>query len=264
MCILAVAYNVHPQFPLILITNRDEFYHRPTLPIHSWQEEGQPEIIAGKDLEAGGTWLGMHQNGNLGILTNYRDLKNIQINAPSRGHIITEYLLSNETALQYLQKLKTKAGEYNGFNIILSDSKGLYHFSNHSKEITQLKPGIYGLSNALLDTPWPKLVKLKSDFTQSIAQNNLQPAHLFQILKNQEKAAEEELPQTGLDDQMEKAVSSIFIQTSNYGTRCSTLIFKRKDYSFEMIERQYDNKGNNLKDIHFDSSSLSNSIKKLL
>lgn len=258
MCILAIAYNVHPQFPLILITNRDEFYNRPTLPIHSWQKEGHPEIIAGKDLEAGGTWLGMHQNGNLGILTNYRDLKNIKLNAPSRGHIITEYLLSGQTAFEYLQQLKTNAQNYNGFNLILSDNESLYHYSNHTNEITRMEPGIYGLSNAVLDTPWPKLVKLKTDFTKAIEQNNLQPAHLFQILKNQEKADDSALPQTGLDYQMEKAVSSIFIQTPNYGTRCSTLLFIQKDKSFKITERLYDQNGNEVQDNSIESTLHAN------
>ncbi|HRP90558.1 MAG TPA: NRDE family protein [Edaphocola sp.] len=248
MCILALAYQVHPEFPLVLITNRDEFYARKTERAHFWEKEN---ILAGKDLEAGGTWLGIHKNGRWALLTNFRDINNIKNNAPSRGQLALDFLRSKNTATDYLQDLQKKAQQFNGFNLLLSDGLGLYHYANTSDKITKLNAGFYSLSNALLDTPWPKTQKLKAGLEQAIRQNNFKKDFLFSLLRDEEKAKIHELPQTGLSLKLEEAMSSIFIQTPVYGTRCSTLLLVDKNGKTHFTERGFDDKGIHTTDLEF-------------
>lgn len=239
MCLIAFAYKTHPDYPLILIANRDEFYKRPARRAQYWVDEGYPDILAGKDLTAGGTWMGLRTNGAWAALTNHRDLGRIKENPPSRGALVLNYLKGDLTAGQYLNQIQEAAPQYNGFNLLAGDKNSVFHFSNESEGITELKPGVHGLSNALLNTPWPKLEKAKSDLSRIVENNAIHPDYLFAILTDDERADPAELPQTGLSPEMEQAVSSIFIKTEGYGTRCSTLLLIDKKGGIEFTERRY-------------------------
>lgn len=239
MCLITFAERDHPKYSLILAANRDEFYNRPTRKAQFWIEEGYPNILAGKDLEAGGTWMGIHKNKKWAALTNYRDPSQLKINAPSRGDLVLDFLKSEQSAQEFIAKVQNKSSLYNGFNILLGDAEGILHFSNHNNTITSVTTGVHGLSNALLDTPWPKLELAKSGLKQIIKSNQVEPNRLFDILKDDTKAEDSKLPQTGIPSHLEKAISSIFIKTEGYGTRCSTLLLIHKNGTIEFIERRY-------------------------
>lgn len=237
MCLIAFAYKVLPGYPLILLANRDEFYQRSTRRAQFWTEEGYPKILAGKDLEGGGTWMGITKKGKWAALTNYRDLSNRKTNPPSRGNIVLDFLKSDESASNYLNALQEKATEFNGFNLLLGTGDGVWHYNNVANAITSVPPGIHGLSNAFLDTPWPKLQIAKRKLGHAIHTSKIDSDTLFAILADDKEANEKELPQTGLPQEWEKAVSSIFIKTEQYGTRCSTLLFIKEDGQVNFKER---------------------------
>lgn len=224
MCILFVAYKVHPDYPLILLANRDEFWSRPAEKAHFWPEA--PYVLAGRDKSAGGTWLGINRRGQLAAVTNYRD--NPRRKAPrSRGELVSRFLLDHEEPEKYLQGVSDRQGEYSGYNLLVGSIHGLYYHSNrlpHSRPLAPLAPGIYGLSNHLLDTPWFKVEKGKKRLGELLKNPYLLPQHLFHLLADQEKAPDELLPSSFLDRQVERLHSSIFIKDSTYGTRCSTIV----------------------------------------
>lgn len=242
MCLIAFAYKVSPEYPLILVANREEFYDRPTEKAHFWKGTEKHRILAGKDLKAGGTWFGVSENGKWAAVTNHRDMKSIKETAPTRGNLIPDFLKTKETGKEYLLKLQDGAERYNGFNLLVGDSTGIYHYSNISDVITKIEPGIHGVSNALLNTPWPKLEKAKEMLKKKLQNEDLSKASLFDLLNDQSQAQEDELPNTGLSDELEKALSSIFIDTKNYGTRCSTLLIIGQNGNMKFVERTYDSK----------------------
>lgn len=239
MCLLSLAYKVHPHYPLILIVNRDEFYKRPARKAQFWTEEGEPDILAGKDLIAGGTWMGTHKNGKWAVLTNYRSFENAKENPPSRGELVLNFLKQEKSPQQYLTHLRQYAQAYNGFNLLLGNQKEVFHYSNVSDTISSLSPGVHGLSNALMNTPWPKVERAKANLQEAIEKNNISPSHLFEILADSTQAKEGQLPHTGLSLEMEKAVSSIFITSKDYGTRCSTLLFIDNEGKIKFVERTF-------------------------
>ncbi len=222
MCLTVFAYQVHKQYPLILATNRDEFYERPTRPAQFW--ENQPDMLAGKDLEAGSTWMGITKNHRFAALTNYRDMKSIKENAPSRGQLVTDYLDSDSDPVEFFRSIKSDASDYNGFNLLFGSVNNLYYFNNQHLELRKLEPGFYSLSNAFLDTKWPKTEKALSDFKPLVKEENLQENKFFDLLRNTETYPDHILPATGLPIEKERLVSSIFILSDDYGTRSSTLL----------------------------------------
>lgn len=223
MCLTVFAFQADPKYPLIFASNRDEFYDRPAKPATLWYDH--PTLLAGRDLRAGGTWLGITSDHRFAAITNYRDMGNSKENAPSRGDIVAEYLTSGLQAPDYLKKLRVTADQYNGFNLLAGTTTELWYYSNQLDTISKVKPGIHTLSNAFLNTPWPKTEKAKACFKQVLKhrRDNLD-AELFQILKDQEIFPDYRLPSTGLSPEMERLVSSIFITSDTYGTRCSTVI----------------------------------------
>ena len=237
MCLIVFAYKTVSGTPLVFAGNRDEFYDRPTEQAHIWNTD--PKMIAGKDKKAGGTWLGLSENGKIAAITNYRDMGQIKPNAPSRGHIVKNALISSQSTEQYLEHLKSVANEYNGFNLIAGNREKLFYFSNQTMQIEELKPGIYALSNALLNTPWPKSEWAKQRFKQILDSGDRKPNHFFSMLKNSDTYPLEKLPETGLSDEMEKAVSAVFIKTDGYGSRCSTVMQLYSDSTFYFEERTY-------------------------
>lgn len=239
MCLIAFAHRVHPEYPLILIANRDEFYKRPARPAQFWVEEGFPDILAGKDLTAGGTWIGIHKNGRWAALTNYRDLNNIKENAISRGDLVLNYLKSDGEAFDYLNQIKKSTDQYNGFNLLVGNKQHIFHYSNHNNQITEVQPGIHALSNALLNTPWTKVCGILADFESKIKKNQIDVQSLLLPLMDKSKADDKDLPETGLTYEMEKAISSRFIVTPDYGTRCSSIIKIDEDGQIYFYEQSY-------------------------
>lgn len=225
MCLIFTAWKTHEDFPLIMLANRDEFKNRPTETLH-WWEEG---IIAGKDLQEGGTWLGMDKTGRLAAVTNFRDPKNIKAFAPSRGKIPLEFLSAHQTSEEFIEERKSISKEYNGFNALLFDRNTLFWWSNYAEEPQELEPGFYGLSNALLNTPWPKLVKGKNRFEQWVKNFPREIEKGFEIMGSSEIFPDEYLPETGVGLDMERYLSSICIPGEIYGTRSTTIVIVRKD-----------------------------------
>ncbi len=222
MCLLLISYNNHPKYKLITAANRDEFYKRPAQPAHFW---GDNNILAGKDLKAGGTWLGITKTGRFAAVTNYRDKIELKPIAPSRGDLVAAFLDSKLTPDKFAADITGTADRYNGYNLIFADESSLNYFSNKTKKHIVLTPGIYGLSNHLLDTPWPKVEKSKKSFTEILNNENITPDDLFEILSDTTVPPDELLPDTGVSLEIERAVSPVFVSTPLYGTRSSTVIF---------------------------------------
>lgn len=238
MCLLLISYNIHPEYPLIVAANRDEFYQRPTEKAHFWKD--YKELLAGRDLEAGGSWLGITKKGRFAAITNYRDMRLLKENVTSRGELVTDFLTSTLTPVKFGHKLSGTADKYNGYNLIFSDFDTLYYFSNQTKHLTQLNEGIYGLSNHLLDTPWPKVIKSKEAFLEVTSEKNIEAPDLFKILSDDKEAPEDQLPDTGLSPGLEKAVSPVFIKSDSYGTRSSTVILINSVNEVLFIEKSLD------------------------
>jgi uncharacterized protein with NRDE domain len=233
VCLIIFAYKTHPDYDLILAANRDEQYKRPTRAAQFWQE--YPDVLAGKDLSAGGTWLGINRQRHFAALTNYRDPSINRENPPTRGKIVLDYLVQKKKPEDYLIRLNEISGQYMGFNLLLGTPEVMFHYSNQQKKINRVEPGVHGLSNHLLDTPWPKVQQAKTGLLSLIKQNEVSPESLFELLQNDQPASPEKLPNTGIPRELEKNLSPIFIKTELYGTRNSTvlLIGKNGTVSFE-------------------------------
>jgi uncharacterized protein with NRDE domain len=244
MCLLVLAWQVHPQYKLVVAANRDEFHERPTEAMAKWPPPG--DIIAGRDLRAGGTWLAMDRDRRFGIVTNFRELQRPSPGAPSRGNLIPSYLRNPAATGRYLQELEPTAAAYSGFNLLLADRESLWYVSNRADRFAQpLPPGIYGLSNELLDTPWPKLQRVRQRFDPLLTQPGEVPKdELFAILADPTQAGvDEALPETGLSREWEQLLSSPFISTEDYGTRCSTVVMVETSGAVTLTERRFGPRG---------------------
>jgi uncharacterized protein with NRDE domain len=221
MCLILIAWRSTPEFPLVIAANRDEFHARAAEPAHWWPSE--PNLLAGRDLQAGGTWLGMTRSGRFAALTNFRDPEQRRQNTPSRGTLVTSVLESAENTEQVLRRLQEQGASYNGFNMLFSDGERLGIYESMSGAGRELGPGIYGLSNHLLDTPWPKVQAAKTRL--SAALSDLPNTHsALALLRDAELAPDHSLPQTGMSTEWERLLSSAFIRSPSYGTRCSTVV----------------------------------------
>jgi uncharacterized protein with NRDE domain len=244
MCLLVLAWQVHPRYRLIVAANRDEFHERPTAAMAKWPSPD--DIIAGRDLRAGGTWLAMDRARRFGIVTNFRDLQPPAPGAPSRGNLIPNYLRNQAGASAHLKELQPNAGGYSGFNLLLTDSASLWYASNRASHFaTPLPPGIYGLSNEFLDTPWPKLQRVRRRFDPLVMQGGeVSKDELFAILADPTQAGiNEALPKTGLSPEWEQLLSSPFIRNEHYGTRCSTVVLLEPSGAACLTERRFDSAG---------------------
>ena len=223
MCIVLLAYKIHPQFPLIVLTNRDEFYDRESQPSGFWED--YPYLLAGKDIEGKGTWLGITKCGRFAVITNYRDPHRMKKDAPTRGFIALDYLVGSQETPDYLDRLGQMESVHNGFNLIFGNIEHLHYYSNIKNRASKLNPGIYGLSNHFLDTPWPKVKKgkrLLEDILEKDPSINFKK--LLDILFDDQKAKPYDLPETGIGSEFEHLLSSIFIKSETYGTKASTVI----------------------------------------
>jgi uncharacterized protein with NRDE domain len=238
MCLIFLSISQHPKYKLIIAANRDEFYNRKTAPADFWKD--QPQILGGRDLEAQGTWMAMTRSGKISMVTNYRDPKNIDVNAPSRGQLVTDFLLGEKSAENYLKEVEQSTKRYNGFNLITGNASELYYYSNYKPGAEKIQSGFYGLSNHLLDTPWPKVQRGKERLKSILDQSVIQASQLFQFLYDDHRAPDDQLPETGIGLERERALSSMFIKTTGYGTRCSTVILVDHQGNVEFTERVYD------------------------
>lgn len=238
MCLIFISLNNHPEYKLIVAGNRDEFYKRKTAPAGFWQDH--PHILGGRDLEAGGTWMGISRIGKISMVTNYRDLRNLKPAAPSRGHLVSSYLLNGDKPADYLQAVAKKAPEYNGFNLIAGFPGELHYYSNYKDDVERIPAGLHGLSNHLLNTPWPKVERGLHKFRQLIQPRNVDSDKLLDALYDEQLAADEQLPDTGIGLERERVLSSMFIKSADYGSRCSTVIMIDRDDSVLFSERVYD------------------------
>jgi uncharacterized protein with NRDE domain len=235
MCLIAFAIHQDEKFPFIFIANRDEFYERPTEPMHWWEEEN---ILAGKDLLAGGTWIAFGKNQQFAAVTNYRDPKNNNPTAPSRGAIPVNLVKNQPIDFeQYVNDNKAYWRDMNGFNLVYHNGNETFYYSNISEEVKKLEDGIYAISNAFIDTPWPKTIAVKSKLQEEISNKNISVDHLLQILNNHEKYPSDQLPNTGVGIEMEKVLSPICIQTPIYGTRVNTVFLKENTGTAQVVER---------------------------
>lgn len=237
MCLIIFSYKTHTKYPLIIAANRDEFYERQTAPAAFWDDA--PYLLAGRDLQEGGTWLGITKMGRIAALTNYRNPSQFKPDAPSRGLLVSHYLTGQDDALAYLLKLNAVSDRYNGFSMVLGDLNRLYYASNWGCTI-ELMPGLYGLSNRLLDTPWPKVAKGKAALGAILSKaDDPNPEDMFDFLADRTIAEDADLPNTGLDVDRERLLSSIFISSPGYGTRSSTVIMIDHRMHATFIERSY-------------------------
>lgn len=239
MCLIFISFHQHPNYPLIVAGNRDEFYTRKTAAASFWEDS--PGVLAGRDLEGGGTWMGVTRSGRISMLTNYRDPQHIDPSAPSRGGLVSNFLKDNVDAEMYLNQIATIGKSYNGFNLIVGDQHDLGYYSNYGDGVMKLSPGFYGLSNHLLETPWPKVVRGKQKMDTIIQRSGIiNPEDLFTALYDDQQAGDANLPNTGLSLERERALSSIFIKTENYGSRCSTVLLVDNLNHALFAERVYD------------------------
>jgi uncharacterized protein with NRDE domain len=214
MCLIILAYGVHPRFPLILAANRDEFHKRPTLPAHFWTD--RPDILAGKDLQGGGTWLGISRQGLFAALTNHRDLRRSRPKGSSRGQLVLN-------ALDPDRRLTDTSG-FEGFNLIHGPIDALKYHSNVSGADEMISVGFHGLSNHFLDTPWPKVVSARQRIQRIIENGDPGPDALFEVLMDRVVPKDDELPDTGVGLAWERVLAPVFISGDEYGTRCSTVV----------------------------------------
>lgn len=243
MCLLVIAWRSHPRYPLIAAANRDEFHERPAAPLGRWPDR---PILGGRDLRAGGTWLALDRARRFGVLTNFRDLQRPSPAAPSRGELIPDYLSQSGGAGEFTRALEPRADRYSGFNLLLADARELWYASNRATPFARpLPPGLYGLSNHLLDTPWPKLERARKAFGSWLAASPSPHIEaLWRILEDRSPAAADEpLPETGLPRELERALSSPFVLDPRYGTRCSTVVMLEASGALLVRERRFDPSG---------------------
>ena len=244
MCLIVVAWKLREDYPLMLAANRDEFFSRPAAPAAFWEDHG--EILAGRDLLQGGTWLGLTRSGRLAAVTNFRDGGRERVGRLSRGWLVRDYLLSEQQPSSFLAQVRASGDQYDGFNLIAGTQRGLFHYSNRGAGITALPAGVHGLSNHLLNTPWPKVQRARGGLAAlADAPATALPEALFALLAERTPAPDEALPDTGIGLERERLLSTAFIRTPEYGTRCSTILLVDRSGQARFEERTFEADGTN-------------------
>jgi uncharacterized protein with NRDE domain len=245
MCCVLLSFKNHPRYRLVLAGNRDEFYDRPTAPADFWED--YPNVLAGRDLKEGGTWMGVTRTGQVAVLTNFRDPSHKKNDAPSRGHVVSDFLKSREGPLKYIQTLAPKAHLFNDFNLLLGDRNQIYFISNRDGTWRSLPAGIYGLSNHLLDTPWPKVARGRIAFSRMLSQQHeFASDAVFKILADTRQPDDRFLPDTGIGIDWERILAPIFVAGSDYGTRSSVVLLFDYENNAILTERSYTNSDPNV------------------
>lgn len=240
MCLLVLAVRQHAEFPIILAGNRDEFHARATSAAQWWDDD--PDVLGGRDLEAGGTWLALRRDGRFATVTNYREAQPASKTQRSRGLLVTDYLECELSPLGYLESID--GGAYAGFNLLVGDANSVAYFSNRGGDARELPPGIFGLSNGLLDDDWDKVVRSKRAFERLLRHDEVTHAALFELLHDRRTGPVDDGESGSLDKVTATALTAPFIVTPRYGTRCSTVITSNTDRGWRFSERRYDEAGN--------------------
>ena len=235
MCLVVFGWRQHAEFPLIVAGNRDEFHARPTRKARWWPDH--PDILGGRDLQAAGTWLAVHRNGRFATVTNFRDAEPPSPKKRSRGHLVTDFLLGSDEPLAYLNAIDDSA--YAGFNLLLGDGETLAWHSNRGDGARVLAPGIYGLSNALLDSPWDKVVRSKTRLKRLLEEGKVNETQLLRLLDDRDKAPTSEIDSDRLSFEKAHAISAPFIVLPDYGTRSSSVVLCGAEGSWRFHERRF-------------------------
>ena len=247
MCLVVLGWKQDPDYPLIVAGNRDEFHARPTEKAHWWSD--QPHIVGGRDLQAGGTWLALSRNGRFATVTNFRDADSPPATLQSRGKLVTDFLSSGATPREYLGTID--GSQYAGFNLLVSDGETLSWMSNRSDGIRDLAPGLYGLSNALLDSPWHKVLRAKRALGELLGENRINETELLRLLDDKEKAPASQISSERLPFASAHAISAPFIVLPDYGTRSSSVVLLDNRGSWLYHERRFGADGKAQGDSHF-------------
>ena len=240
MCLIVVAWNIHPTYELIVAANRDEYHSREAAPMHWWHEQG--ELLAGKDLQAGGSWLGVDHKGRFAAVTNYSESKVPPPGRDSRGRIVMDFLAGTDDALEFCQSIPLH--RYAGVNVLTRSAGKLCYVSNRGDKVEVLASGIYGLSNASLDTPWPKLLATRDQLTRLLRSPDIQISQLLQLMSDRTQAPSHSQRSDSLPYELAKAVSAAFIVTPDYGTRCTTVLLQDYAGHTRITEQCFDARGN--------------------
>jgi len=236
MCLMTFNWLNHPKYKLILVANRDEFFDRPSAPIQYW-ESG---FYAGKDLRGGGTWMGIHPEGKFAAITNYRDIKNIRVDAATRGNLVKDFLEGNEDPFTYLKRIKDHMQDFDGFNLLVAQDDQMFYLSNYGTEIIEVTSGMHSLSNILIDSDWPKEKLASKQLVNTIQSDQLEPDDLLGLLKCEEILSDQNLPNTGATLIQERALSAQFVRLADYyGTVNTTALLWSHDGKVIMKERTY-------------------------
>jgi uncharacterized protein with NRDE domain len=239
MCLILFAYRRRPDYPLVLIANRDEYYARPTRHAHWWEDAA---VFGGRDLEAGGTWLGIGRDGRFAAVTNVREPGGMKAGKISRGELTRGFLTGTAAAQAYLEDIGAQAADYAGFNLLLGDRKQFWFLSNRGPEVRRVEAGIYGISNGAFDEPWPKLSSGKAELGVQLG-GDIDSQRLMDILTDHRTAEDHELPSTGVPRDIERMLSSRFIRSPDYGTRASTVLLIGSDGRVEFREQNFGKEG---------------------
>lgn len=227
MCLVVFALDAHQRHRLVLAGNRDEAFARPAAPLAEWADAAG--VVAGRDLEAGGTWLGATRDGRWAVLTNVRDPLNPRPHVRSRGALAADFLAGGRSAAAYAERVSGERDLYDGFNLVVGDRESVAVVSTRTDGVTELGPGVYGLSNDRLDTPWPKLIRARRRLRAALRQEHVDRADLLGLLDDRQPAPDAELPDTGVGLELERALSPVRILTDGYGTRVSTVLTLDRD-----------------------------------
>jgi uncharacterized protein with NRDE domain len=234
MCLLVLAWDAHPRYRLVVAANRDEYHRRPTAAADFWPE--RPDLLAGRDLEGGGTWLGITRAGRFAALTNFREPGRHRDDAPSRGELVTACLIGAAAPLDSLRELEPRAGAFNGFSLVVGDGSGLAQLSNRGAGPAPIPPGVHGLSNHLLDTPWPKVTRTRDRLAALLEQSVVEPSSLLELLADREPPPDTELPDTGVGLELERLLGPPCVVSPAYGTRCSTALVVDRGGEVRFVE----------------------------
>ncbi|MBS0012797.1 MAG: NRDE family protein [Desulfobacterales bacterium] len=238
MCLIVIAIDAHTDYPLIIAANRDEFYSRPTAALDYWEDH--PHILAGRDLQSLGTWLGVTDRGRIAAVTNYRDPSAMTPWGKSRGQLVRDFLAGDPGPESYLAEVEKQRDQYCGFNLLTGRLNQIWWYSNKNSGIVRLKAGIHGISNHLLDTPWPKVSTMKQKLAALIeASPTIEPYAVLDLLYDPRPAADEHLPDTGVDKDWERTLSPAFVVSPHYGTRCSSALILDKNNRLQFWERTF-------------------------
>lgn len=232
MCLIALAWKAHPEYPLVVAANRDEWRARPAAPAGWWEDH--PEILAGRDLEAGGTWMGVTRGGRFCAVTNFRDPSDKRGTARSRGELVAQFLSGRQSPAGYCRDLVRRRADYNGFNLLAAEGDSLVYFGSREGEAREVEPGFHALSNHLLDEPWPKVRRAREAMRLSVGDGD-EP--LFAMLSDATPGRDEELPDTGVGLAWERRLSPALINGEDYGTRASTVLRMSADGQVRFAER---------------------------